>query len=70
MTFKAGYGEAFRAPTLKQISPNYVGAEGPHTFLGNADIKPETSRSFELGVDWHDERGAYTANLYRNGSTI
>ncbi|WP_231099648.1 TonB-dependent receptor plug domain-containing protein [Stutzerimonas stutzeri] len=66
LTFKAGYGEAFRAPTLKQISPNYVGAEGPHTFLGNADIKPETSRSFELGVDWHDERGAYTANLYRN----
>ncbi|AKN26766.1 addiction module killer protein [Stutzerimonas stutzeri] len=66
LTFKAGYGEAFRAPTLKQISPNYVGAEGPHTFLGNADIKPETSRSFELGVDWHDERGAYTANVYRN----
>ncbi|WP_221293259.1 TonB-dependent receptor plug domain-containing protein [Stutzerimonas stutzeri] len=66
LTFKAGYGEAFRAPTLKQISPNYVGAEGPHTFLGNADIKPETSRSFELGVDWHDERGTYTANLYRN----
>lgn len=66
LTFKAGYGEAFRAPTLKQISPNYVGAEGPHTFLGNADIKPETSRSFELGVDWHYERGAYTANLYRN----
>lgn len=66
LTFKAGYGEAFRAPTLKQISPNYVGAEGPHTFLGNANIKPETSRSFELGVDWHDERGAYTANVYRN----
>ncbi|MEZ3137438.1 TonB-dependent receptor plug domain-containing protein [Stutzerimonas kunmingensis] len=66
LTLKAGYGEAFRAPTLKQISPNYVGAEGPHTFLGNADIKPETSRSFELGVDWHDERGAYTANVYRN----
>lgn len=66
LTFKAGYGEAFRAPTLKQISPNYVGAEGPHTFLGNADIRPETSRSFELGVDWRDERSAYTAHLYRN----
>lgn len=66
LTFKAGYGEAFRAPTLKQISPNYVGAEGPHTFLGNADIQPETSRSFELGVDWHDEHSVYTANLYRN----
>lgn len=66
LTFKAGYGEAFRAPTLKQISPNYVGAEGPHTFLGNAAIRPETSRSFELGVDWRDARSAYTAHLYRN----
>ena len=49
---KGGAGTAFKAPTLKQISPTYVGAEGPHTFLGNANIKPETSRSFEIGADW------------------
>lgn len=49
---KGGYGHAFKAPTLKQISPNYVGAEGPHTFLGNANIKPESSNSFEVGADW------------------
>jgi len=49
---KGGYGHAFKAPTLKQVSPNYVGAEGPHTFLGNADIKPETSDSIEIGADW------------------
>lgn len=66
LTLKGGYGEAFRAPTLKQISPNYVGAEGPHTFLGNANVKPETSRSFELGVDWRREGSAYTATVYRN----
>lgn len=66
LTLKTGYGEAFRAPTLKQISPNYIGAEGPHTFLGNADVKPETSRSFEFGMDWRPEHGVYTANLFRN----
>lgn len=66
LSLKGGYGEAFRAPTLKQISPNYVGAEGPHTFLGNADVKPETSRSFELGIDWRYGGGAYTATVYRN----
>ncbi|MGE0807691.1 MAG: TonB-dependent receptor plug domain-containing protein [Burkholderiaceae bacterium] len=49
---KGGFGHAFKAPTLKQISPNYVGAEGPHTFLGNADVQPETSNSFEIGADW------------------
>ena len=29
-----------------------MGAEGPHTFLGNGAIKPETSNAFEIGADW------------------
>ncbi|QIL45265.1 TonB-dependent receptor [Acidovorax sp. HDW3] len=52
LVVKGGWGHAFKAPTLKQISPNYVGAEGPHSFLGNANIKPESSNSFEIGADW------------------
>ena len=52
LVIKGGVGGAFKAPTLKQISPNYVGAEGPHTFLGNARIKPESSTSFEVGADY------------------
>lgn len=52
LVVKGGFGHAFKAPTLKQISPNYVGAEGPHTFAGNGNIKPESSNSFELGADW------------------
>ena len=52
LVVKGGYGHAFKAPTLKQISPNYVGAEGPHSFLGNGNIKPESSNSFEVGADW------------------
>jgi len=55
LVIKGGFGHAFKAPTLKQISPNYVGAEGPHTFLGNADIRPETSNSFEIGADWQPD---------------
>lgn len=49
---KAGWGRAFKAPTLKQISPSYVGAEGPHSFLGNALIQPETADAFELAADY------------------
>jgi outer membrane receptor for ferrienterochelin and colicins len=52
LVIKGGYGHAFKAPTLKQISPSYVGAEGPHTFLGNSDIKPESSDSYEISADW------------------
>lgn len=56
LVVKGGYGHAFKAPTLKQISPSYVGAEGPHTFLGNAAVKPEKSDSLEISADW--KRGA------------
>lgn len=52
LVVKGRFGHAFKAPTLKQISPNYVGAEGPHTFAGNGNIKPESSNSFEVGADW------------------
>ncbi|WP_404302494.1 TonB-dependent receptor plug domain-containing protein [Alicycliphilus denitrificans] len=57
LVVKGGYGHAFKAPTLKQISPNYVGAEGPHSFLGNANIQPETSNSLEIGADWQAAPG-------------
>ena len=57
LVVKGGFGHAFKAPTLKQISPNYVGAEGPHTFAGNADVKPESSNSFEIGADWQAAPG-------------
>jgi len=52
LVVKGGYGHALKAPTLKQISPNYVGAEGPHSFLGNANVRPETADAFELSAAW------------------
>lgn len=58
LVIKGGMGTAFKAPTLKQISPNYVGSEGPHTFYGNANVRPERARSAELGADW--TRGAWS----------
>lgn len=49
---KGGYGHAFKAPTLKQVSPVYVGTAGPHSFYGNASVKPEKSDSIEISADW------------------
>ncbi|HRO58198.1 MAG TPA: TonB-dependent receptor [Burkholderiaceae bacterium] len=65
LVIKGGYGHAFKAPTLKQISPSYVGAEGPHTFLGNADIQPEVSDSIEIGADWQRGSLGLRATLFR-----
>ncbi len=66
LVVKGGYGHAFKAPTLKQISPGYVGAEGPHTFLGNANIKPETSDSLEISADWKRGALALRGTLFHN----
>ncbi len=66
LTVRGGYGEGFRAPTLKQISPSYEGHEGPHSFYGNADIKPETSRSVEFGLAYADGALDWEATVFRN----
>ena len=42
-------GRAFRAPNFNQLfSPGFSGL-----FAGNPDLDPETSRSLEIGADWH-----------------
>ena len=46
---KGGYGHGFKAPNLKQIVPGER-REGPNVFLGNPDLQPEVSDSFEIGV--------------------
>ena len=68
-TLRGGYGEGFRAPTLKQASSNYEGAEGPHTFYGNSDIRPETSKSWEIGVIYASGRFDWEATAFRNKVT-
>lgn len=66
LVIKGGYGHAFKAPTLKQISPNYIGAEGPHTFQGNANIQPEKSNSAEISMDWTRGPLSLRGTLFHN----
>ncbi|MES3150958.1 TonB-dependent receptor plug domain-containing protein [Sphingomonas faeni] len=40
-TFRASYGEGFKAPTLYQLFSDY----------GNPDLDPETARNFDVGVE-------------------
>ncbi len=71
-TIRGGYSEGFRAPTLRQSNPNFVSASrgagcaggyqggGCYT-RGNANLKPETTQSWELGTGW--ERDSWQAGL-------
>jgi outer membrane receptor for ferrienterochelin and colicins len=66
INLKAGYGHAFRAPTVKQVSEDYASTSGPHIFLGNPDVEPETSDAYELGVEYHGGRIFARAMLFYN----
>lgn len=52
VTVRGGYGQGFKAPTLKQLSTQFstFGGGGFFEITGNPDLQPETSRSFELGT--------------------
>lgn len=62
VNLKAGYGRAFNAPTIKQVSPHYYAATGPHVFYGNPDVKAETSNNYEAGVEYYGS--LVTARLF------
>ncbi|WP_439271810.1 TonB-dependent receptor domain-containing protein [Pseudochrobactrum sp. HB0163] len=58
LTLKAGWAQAFKAPNMRQLNPNWVQTSrgrgcgavgGPCEMVGNPDLKPETSNSFEIG---------------------
>lgn len=51
----ASYGTGFKAPTFNQLYfPGF----------GNPDLRPETSRSFELGLGGRTARGHWSVNAY------
>lgn len=63
LTFKGGYSEGFKAPTLRQSSPGFVeesrgaGCNGYSDYTGGGcfivsegDLKPEKSKSWEIGT--------------------
>ncbi|MFN0186635.1 MAG: TonB-dependent receptor plug domain-containing protein, partial [Aquabacterium sp.] len=57
-TVKGGASSGFKAPNLKQIVPG-TRREGPNDFIGNPALRPEVSRSFEIGGAWQaGRRGA------------
>jgi len=65
-TVKGGYGHGFKAPTLKQISPDYAEDEGPYTYHGNAALKPETNDAFEVALGWNSPAAGVQLTLFRN----
>ncbi|PJK14999.1 TonB-dependent receptor [Lysobacteraceae bacterium NML07-0707] len=52
-TLKGGAGRGFRAPSLKQMSPEYTATiAGSFVLHGNPQLQPETSTSYEIAANW------------------
>lgn len=64
-TLKGGYSRGFKAPMLKQISPDYR-FDGPHSFIGNPDVQPEKSDNLELSLGYTTDSYWWRATAYRN----
>ncbi len=60
MRLTASYGTAFKAPTFNQLY--YPG-------FGSAALRPELSRSIEIGVSGHGASGGWSLNAYRTDMT-
>ncbi|GLR10781.1 catecholate siderophore receptor CirA [Mixta theicola] len=59
VTVKGGWANAFKAPSLLQLSPDWQSnsCRGSCAVVGSADLKPETSESFELGIYYRGDEG-------------
>jgi len=63
---KAGLGHGYKAPTLKQISPDYREDEGPYTYFGNATLRPESNDAGEAGIGWDTAGLGIQAMVFHN----
>lgn len=64
---RASYGAGFRAPQFKELLLLFENAGAGYVVSGNVDLKPETSNSYNLGIEstprpWITLSG----NLFRN----
>ncbi|WP_428943534.1 catecholate siderophore receptor CirA [Pantoea sp. FN060301] len=59
VTVKGGWANAFKAPSLLQLSPDWQtnSCRGACSVVGSKDLKPEISESFELGIYYAGDEG-------------
>lgn len=63
---KGGVGHGFKAPTLKQINPDYKEDEGPNTYVGQAGLLPETNDNAEATLAWDTAQAGASLTAFRN----
>lgn len=71
-TMRGGVSSGFKPPTLRQSTAGYCMTTGgvagavPGTLCGNANLKPETSLTQELGVRYDQGKSQVSLTLFNN----
>jgi len=66
LRLKAGYGEGFRAPGFMELYvPTYM-KRGKQVYEPNADLAPETSKSYEVGIEGEVELFSGRVMAFKN----
>ncbi|WP_053236180.1 TonB-dependent receptor plug domain-containing protein [Sandaracinus amylolyticus] len=67
LVLRASFGTGFRAPSFQELLLRFENPTVGYVVLGNPDLGPETSRSYQLGAEWTpitELRGSLS--LFRN----
>ena len=66
LTIKGGVGRGFKAPHLKQLSPDYEMRSTTFAIYGNPDLKPEISTNVELNADYQGQGWSVQGGVFQN----
>lgn len=65
---RAGWGQGFKTPTVKELHYRYLHVMGSSTFfnLGNTSLNPQTSNNYNAGVEYRGKKLTVSATAYLN----
>lgn len=65
---KANWGKGFKAPTISELYMSMTRAMGPYTVtvLGNPDLQPEESESWDISYEYDDDKNWAKITYFEN----
>jgi outer membrane receptor for ferrienterochelin and colicins len=67
VVLRASWAQGFKSPTPKELHYRYVrDMGGVRLFLGNTDLKPQTSNYFSLSTEYHIRQVSFSLTGYYN----
>ncbi|UQB42187.1 TonB-dependent receptor [Thiomicrospira microaerophila] len=66
VNWRLGLGNGYRVPDLKERYYLFDHSHIGYKVMGNADLQPESSTSFQAGVEWLAQDRRFELSLFRN----